>query len=391
MVYKGQVIDIDANYAIVLTEEMEYKRVVKKQNMCIGMPIIFLKEDIYINHKVNLKALYGIAAVFIFILVSVGVFSKFNYIENVTASIVSIDINPSIELSVNQKGLVTDTKSLNEEGSSILREIPMGLELSETVICILNNAYAAHYLDQEDSTILIAFVALNKNGAMEQVHQQEKIKSTIDSHAQFKSTTIEYIFTHKDSIETAHENDLSIGRYGLYENLKDENQSITVTSIKEMHIGELLRRRNRINQDAIETKDEIEEDWPIKYRHGLENENDAVQIFEPNDNGNMDGDSKIRQRVRQGQENQGGQTPSGNEEQAAQESVQSEEIIVEFEVQPEEAPAPEGHGHNPMEEGNGHEGQNSDDAQDQNGESSKSLGGENKGDCKNPERSINKK
>ena len=391
MIYKGQVIDIDANCAIVLTEDMEYKRVMKKQNMCIGMPIMFLKEDIYVNHKVNLKALFGIAAVFIFILVSVGIFSKFSYVENVTASIVSIDINPSIELSVSQKGLVTEIRSLNEEGSSILREIPMGLELSETVIFILNNAYAAHYLDQEDSTILIAFAALNQNSSIELVHQQEKIKNSINSHVQFKSTAIEYIFTHKDSIETAHENDLSIGRYGLYENLKDENQSITVTSIKEMHIGELLRRRNGINQDAIETKDEIEEDWPIKYRHGLENENDAVQIFEPNDNGNVDGDSKSRQRVRQGPENQGGQTPSGSEEQAAQESVQSEEIIIEFEEQAEEVPAPEDHGQNPMEEGNGYEGQNSDGAQDQNGESNKSEGGENKGDCKKPERNMNKK
>jgi hypothetical protein len=391
MIYKGQVIDIDDNYAIVLTEDMEYKRVVKKQKMCIGMSILFLKEDIYVNHKVNLKALYGIAAVFILILVSVGIFSKFNYVENVTASIVSIDINPSIELSVSQKGLVTEIKSLNEEGSWISREIPMGLELSETVIYILNNAYAAHYLDQADSTILIAFAALNQNSSMELVHQQERIKNSIDSHAQFKSTTIEYIFTEKESIETAHENDLSIGRFGLYENLKNENQSITVTSIKEMHIGELLRRRNGMNQDAIEMKDEIEEDWPIKYRHGLENKNDDGEVFEYNDNGNVDGDSKSRQRVRQGPENQGGQTPSGSEEQAAQESVQSEEIIIEFEEQAEEVPAPEDHGQNPMEEGNGHEGQNSDDAQDQNGETGKSEDRENKGDCKNPNRSMNKK
>ncbi|MDF2890927.1 MAG: anti-sigma factor protein [Clostridia bacterium] len=391
MIYKGQVIDINKNYAIVLTEDMEYKRVVKKQKMCIGMPILFLKEDIYVNHKVNLKALYGIAAVFIFIFFSVGMFGRLNDVENITASIVSIDINPSVELGVSPKGLVTEIKSLNEEGSSILKDIPMGLELSDTVICILNNAYTAHYLDQEDSTILIAFAALNQNSSTTLMHQQEKVKNSINKHAQYKNTTIEYIFTEKNSIESARENDISIGRYGLYENLRAENQSITVTGIKKMNISELLRQRNGRNHETVGNENEMEEDWPMQYRHGFEDEDDAEEILAPHDNETGDTNNRSKQRVRKGSENQSIQTPIGSEEQTSQEFVQPEEIVEEYEGQSEEVLVPEDNGQIPIEDGAGHEGVNSNGEQDQNRESDMSEDKDNKGDCKNPDKNMNKK
>ncbi|MDF2872198.1 MAG: anti-sigma factor protein [Anaerocolumna sp.] len=390
MIYKGQVIDIDVNYVVVLTEEMEYKRVLRKNSMCIGMSIMFVKEDIYVNHTVNMKALYKIAAVFILIFVTVGMFGRFNYIENVTASIVSIDINPSIELGVSQNGFVTELQSLNEEGSSILKEIQIGLEVSETVINILKNAYAAHYLDKEDSSILIAFAALNQNSYMKIVDQQEKIENTINSYAQFKSTTIEYIFTEKDSIKIAHENELSIGRFGLYENLKGENQSITVTSIKKMHIGELLRRRNGVNYKAVEIDAEIKEDLARPYRNGIKDESDATEILEPNDNGIIDGNSGDKGRVRKGLENQGRQEKVGNENQEIQNPVQSEEIIEKLDGQLEEVPEPEDKSQNPIDEGSGQKYQNGDEEHDQKRGLSESVGGDIKGEPRKDENNSNR-
>lgn len=258
MIYKGCVLSLEKGYAIVMTESAEYMRVAVKNGLAVGAHIVFTNEDIFRDKRaVTAKALRS-AAAFAILLFAAAVqffYSNDNVAGRNIAAVVSLDINPSIELEINTKGEVVSTISLNEDGNSIVDGELDKKPVVEVLCKLLENAEAKGYLDHNENYILISLSAINKEVELNLEDIEEKVSRFANGSSRFTNISFMFVQGSKTILEEARQNGISPGRYYLYEKLIEEQKNLTVTDAGTMELKELFYRlRHRQSNDhQIET------------------------------------------------------------------------------------------------------------------------------------------
>ena len=69
-------------------------------------------------------------------------------------TIVTIDINPSIELTINEKNIVTSVKALNDDAKNIISKDLNNKSLDKVIETIVEKSIEYHYLDK-DNVVLV--------------------------------------------------------------------------------------------------------------------------------------------------------------------------------------------------------------------------------------------
>ena len=99
--------------------------------------------------------LWGTAAA-CFLAAAVGSGGYNLYRNSLVDSIVGLDVNPSVELSINRKERVLKADALNEDARTILQGMDLkGVELNVAVNAIVGSMVSNGYLEELDSTILV--------------------------------------------------------------------------------------------------------------------------------------------------------------------------------------------------------------------------------------------
>jgi len=71
-------------------------------------------------------------------------------------SVIGIDVNPSIELSINRKERVLEAKALNTEAENIIQDMDLkGVELNVAVNAVVGSMVTHGYLDDLENAILV--------------------------------------------------------------------------------------------------------------------------------------------------------------------------------------------------------------------------------------------
>ena len=110
----------------------------------------------YTNKKKRSFAKMAVAACLALLLVGGGAAGVLNMRANAVASIVSLDVNPSIQLKVNSKEKVISAAPLNAEAEEILTDLPLkGTDLNVAVNAIVGSLLRHGYLDSIASAILV--------------------------------------------------------------------------------------------------------------------------------------------------------------------------------------------------------------------------------------------
>lgn len=114
------------------------------------------------------KGLYVLAPVCVIVLV-LGTFLGFNiYNDNKVVSYLSIDINPSIMLGVNEDDKVKEIDNLNDDAKKLTEDLDLvGMEVDDATNKIIDKAIELGYINEEDSdnTILLSTYCDNQNKA----------------------------------------------------------------------------------------------------------------------------------------------------------------------------------------------------------------------------------
>ena len=118
---------------------------------------------IYMEKKKNntLRSVAAIAAVFVLLIAGIFLAKNFQGGSSGTlAAVVSFDVNPSIELSVDKNEKVLSAVGLNDDG----REVLDGMELKDTDLDVAVNAIVGSmlqhgYLDDMANSILLSVSA----------------------------------------------------------------------------------------------------------------------------------------------------------------------------------------------------------------------------------------
>ena len=162
---------------------------------------------------------------------------------NAVASVVSLDVNPSIELKVNRSEKVLVCTPLNEDAKTILSDMGNGADLKGAKLDVAVNAIVGSlvrcgYLDSLSSAILISVE--DKDQARAQRLQQELTSvaggALGDSQAAVLSQTVQQ---DKELEKQAKANNISTGKAALIRQAMALNGSLTFEGLAKLSVEEL--------------------------------------------------------------------------------------------------------------------------------------------------------
>ena len=164
---------------------------------------------------------------------------------NAVASVVSLDVNPSIELKVNRSEKVLVCTPLNEDAKAILADMSNGADLKGAKLDVAVNAIVGSlvrngYLDSISSAIMISVE--DKDTARAEKLQRE-LTSAVDGVLQTseaKASVLTQTLTQDAAREQqARENNISTGKAALVNRVLAINPSLKFDALAKLSVEEL--------------------------------------------------------------------------------------------------------------------------------------------------------
>lgn len=242
---RGVVMSIHKQYAVVMTADGQFLQAPIQGTTQIGEEVTFEEE---FKRRVIQRPIYwyGSAAALILILFVPLLFFMQRDSQSVVAY-VSMDINPSVELGVDENEKVRELRALNEDGEVIINGLKYaGIHVEEVAASILERAKGSHYLDTPNKDIFITSVLLDDNfaskGDFENIltgKVDEKLKMLLAQlEAEAASATITTLSLPNEVREEAAINGISSGKMAVYLMAKDEGYSIELEQLKKQSIDQ---------------------------------------------------------------------------------------------------------------------------------------------------------
>lgn len=178
---------------------------------------------------------FAIAACFLLIAVG-GAFGFYTYQQ--PAAYIGIDVNPSIELTVNCFDRVVNAKALNEDGAQVLAEVnPKGKTYSAAFDLLMNSDAMSQYISN-DSLIDVSVFSEDESLAQSLQEQSNNVLITLPCQS-------EYCEVSQEMRDAAMSMNLGMGRYRLASELSELDNSVSISDCRHMTMRQI---RNRIDE-----------------------------------------------------------------------------------------------------------------------------------------------
>ena len=263
---KGLIMELKREYAIVLNDDGGMEKIVIKPQMAVGQKIFYFDEDIVkiteitssihskFKYSAFMKSFGSIAAIF---LLAFTFFYNMNI--NKTVAIVSLDINPSIQIEVDNNQNIIKVVGMNDDGKNIDFSKINGCNINDGIKAIKDILVEKEYLkDNRDVLVGFAFV---KNG--DQANYEDDIKEAVLSN--FDTENVTYVKAeNKEDVEVAKEQGISLGRYEASK-VVDEQTKKKILDAPVKEITDQIKDKENVSyyngvedkvQDSSTTKEE---------------------------------------------------------------------------------------------------------------------------------------
>lgn len=191
------------------------------------------------------KLSFCTASIIIFILgLLIGNFNPNTTTVMATDTSIYLDVNPSIEIQVDNKNCVFECIAENDDGSKILENIDLkGVKIETALYAIVGSMYTNGYLNQDTNSILVSLKSKNNeillNDIASQIDNVFKENDNMDC-----SIIAQNIQTNKDLEKLADEYNISIGKMHLIMKiinssdmyLEDDIAELSTMSIQELNL-----------------------------------------------------------------------------------------------------------------------------------------------------------
>ncbi|MGE1037673.1 anti-sigma-I factor RsgI family protein [Bacillus cereus] len=221
MMNKGIVMDIKKHSVVVLTPNGEFITCKRKGDSCmIGEEISFDEQEQKASRfsiPYFLKPASLLVACFLCALLFF-----YNQPEEKVFAYVSVDINPSLEVSVTKDLRVIDLQACNDDGRRILKELKQweNKQLQEVIRTIIKQSQEDKYLTNDKQVML---TAIAKDKLLEP--KLEKVMKELKKEYELKHITVEYKNSTMQVRENARKAGMGTGVYIKQEN--EKNKSVT--------------------------------------------------------------------------------------------------------------------------------------------------------------------
>ena len=156
-------------------------------------------------------------------------------------SVISVDINPSLELEINRFGKVISVTGYNEDGTALAQELDMvvHMDYQQAMDTVLSSDAVTDCLAR-DELLSIAVVDLSDDA------QSQEILDYVSACTAGDSNTRCYGLG-REEVAQAHELRLSYGKYRAYLDLQEAGISVTAEEVSQMTMREI---RQLLQEDA---------------------------------------------------------------------------------------------------------------------------------------------
>lgn len=288
--YRCIILECHDQYLHVLTDQGEHLRIKNLANYHIGDKIYVLDEDIIrdtVGSNENkaikiidfIKPLSAIAAILLIVF-----FINFT-MSNITYAVISLDINPSIELELNKSGEVIHAKGFNTEAIELLSNLQLkGFSYEKAIDAILNQAMLLGYTIDQHS-VLIAVAPIKA--------QIEGLISDIENHLVIYTEQLgaEVKIGDQNSYTNEKNHDISLGRNLL----SNENPNIDENDMKNMKIRDIFEYIEKDQHPNEQQKNEEETKEHFDSEEGKESE-DGKELEDEKDNSNEEDKSTLEDK-----------------------------------------------------------------------------------------------
>jgi hypothetical protein len=264
-VKKGIVMSIDEDFLTVLTPNGEFLRARKQEEIEIGEEISFFpvslpdttRSTVWRNVKTKRNALSIIStlAAIILIITFIPMFATTKQVY----AYVSIDINPSLELGVDNELEVLSIIALNEDGEKLLSQLPKwrNKHIDTVTKLIIDGSVDNGYLEQGQEVVLTTVVNDSESKDNELLLQSdlEELGETYEKENNFVITTIE------SNIETRE---------------KAKQQGLSTGKLVQKERQEAVKQEEKITDEIEKTNENVEENQQINpptENNGVDNKN----------------------------------------------------------------------------------------------------------------------
>lgn len=217
---RGLITRIEDNFMIVMTDQMTIDKIKPRINVKVGQRIEFNKRDRYrgfllFNYK---KASSMLALILVLILTSIVAFGQ-NGSREIYA-VVSVDINPSIELSLDQSGSVVGYKSFNKDGQKILSKSLLNQDLDSALSEVILSAQDNGYLVDRDM-ILISSTVIKSSDAKLDTTGDTTLEEHIETYMTINKAKYQFVYIEGNDRAQDSKPKHSLGREALNLYVKD--------------------------------------------------------------------------------------------------------------------------------------------------------------------------
>lgn len=244
----GIILKLEKAHAYVMTDKLEFVELKRTEDMTRGQKVFFDETDLYVPESIiknksffkTFSVVASAAAVFLVVFYSLGL----NYfVKNYTY--VSVDINPSLELSVDRKNVVAESKPLNSDARLLLEKANVEkLPVKDALKNILDVSKEEGFLDDANNTVLFSVSHESKSSV-----KVDEILTSLKEVTENEGLHSEVIQTTPDDRKIASDYGLSMGKYAVYTKANEKGLNITIEEIKNSRVSQILDMLKNIDPE----------------------------------------------------------------------------------------------------------------------------------------------
>lgn len=261
---KGIVMQIKDGQAILMTPEGQFLRVPLEDGMTIGQEVE-VTEVVQSATKRAERSWFrgrwqqtGIVAATL--LLAVGFWSSQSsmFVSQTASAYVTVDINPSLELTINEDRDVIGFTPLNEDGKQVLASMNLiGESVEEAVEAFTESAREGGFLQDNAEIVITASAGADSEEAAQDDLNMDDLEDQLvaavhdSANRHNLHVSVESLQVSKDLRNASHDVGLSPGKYALYLTAQANGIDVTVDELKTQPISKIVEKRGTELADVL--------------------------------------------------------------------------------------------------------------------------------------------
>ncbi|HWP97358.1 MAG TPA: anti-sigma factor domain-containing protein [Syntrophomonadaceae bacterium] len=232
---RGIVAKISDKTCIVVTPDGTYKKIpLPAQGTQVGAEVAYYNSLFSSAYKPQLMV-----ASILFLLISYTLLQQ--AILPQAVAYVSLDINPSLEMSVDKHMRVIDVQCFNDDAANLVKQLPLqGKGLNDALTAVVDKAIEQNYIKPGQDNLMVSTISSPGTDptpvdqeAVCQVLEQSIYSSGLDGQV--------IVYSASGDFRTAAESQkLSPGKYLIYEQLVKSGNQVSVDDVHKQTIHQLI-------------------------------------------------------------------------------------------------------------------------------------------------------